>query len=187
MNDIMLMILMFRQNSKLLKEYTNSDSATVRKEYRKKLIQIKSYLSTISSEQYNIIKAISTDFDRFNVFHMKTDYNPQMSMVRLRFSFIHPSTGEIYRIIDRANSNGYYHPLVLHDTKMDVFFILDRDTTIVDNVEVFEKGEHNLLVKFVSELQKAKEREAHILHQKKVREEELAKERKKASILAKYS
>ncbi|SOK58423.1 hypothetical protein [Yersinia phage fHe-Yen9-04] len=186
MNEIILIFLMFRQNAKLLKEHVINDSVLSCKLKRKELLYLKYKLSSISTENYNIIKSICTDFDRFDVFRMNTNRPSGFNSGAGTRFLMHPTTGEYYKTID-IRYGDFFYPTVLHDTKMDIFFILDEYYTIVDDVIIFKDEDHEFFFGIVQELKNAKDKEAQILKQQLLQKEELKKERKKLDILSKYS
>lgn len=171
-----IIFLLFRKNTKMLKDFVNE-----RGENRKRIIEIKASLSFLSSAQYNLIKAICTDLDRFEASQMEYT-NKRFSYEDMRVDLIHPETNTLYKVFDSK----YHVPLVLHDKELNIYFIIESSTTIVNNIELFVNEEHKVFKLCVEELIKVKVREKELIKQQQQIKEDERKLEERQSILSKY-
>ncbi|AFC21601.1 hypothetical protein GAP32_151 [Cronobacter phage vB_CsaM_GAP32] len=206
MNRITLTFLLLRKNVKQIREFLLSTSESrVRSSRRKYIIGIKEELAKLSLSKYNLIKAIATNFSRFEIKKLKTNYVPNR---------IHEEFHTIINVIDgtdievsRSVSSFYSSfmtnendlkiskrgippskdPWVIYDNELDLYFLIYDDKTIVDDVELFTDSDHEWFISIYRELQKAKEAEDEIMKQQQEMLEKQRIERKKEGILSKYS
>lgn len=206
MNRMTLTFLLLRKNVKQIREFLLSTAEPrVRSSRRKYIIGIKEELAKLSPSKYNLIKAIATNFSRFEIKKIRTSYMPSMSHNEFHtvVNFIDDTDIEISRSVE-----SFYHPFmetqrtsktskrgmspssepwIIHDTELNLYFLIYDDKTVVDQVELFVHSDHEWFISIYQELQKAKEAEDEIMKQQQEMLEKQRIERKKEGILSKYS
>lgn len=192
MNDMKLMFLILRKNTKLLKEYVENGSKRDRGLFRKNIILLKSMLAALPTKKYNLLKTIATEVTRFDIITLSRDFEQESEMVKL----VIPGTDIVVKTF-------FYHtmimssmygetvkdpdPKVLYDKHLNIYFILDKDETTVQDVTLFSGSDHVWFSSVFRAIKDAKDAEEEIIKQRELMEAQRKVELFKDGILNKYS
>lgn len=193
MSEHELIILIFRKNSRLLQTYINeTDNLKERSRRRKKIINLKHYLSLLTrTSLYNIIKAMSVDFSRFKIEPM-TIYYPHERSGSAYYGYFSEKTYE--RVMYRKSGSVYggrdndsFTPVRVYDHRLSVEFVIEENTIVSDGLVLFKNHSYQTFRDIASAILDAKKREEAAEKAARIIRQEQEEQRRKEKILSKYS
>lgn len=185
-----LMFLILRKNTKLLNEYVKSgETKRIKSNRRSHLIHMKCLLSALPPRQYNLLKTIATNVNRFEIITPVREFSPQSDIAKVIIpgTDIVLSTYSRMAYINSSKKSEKPDPHILHDTILNHYFILEETRTLIKDVTLFSNLDHQWFTDVFNAIKDAKDAETEIIKQRNIMAELRKIEKYKEGILDKYS
>lgn len=184
MKDITLIFLILRKNGKLLKEFINNN-LHYRSSRRKHIVMLKRKLASLQPSMYMLVKTIATELHRFEIFEVSRQFTKKQDIVNFVIN------GKV--IMENIESTIRYgsnetsiDPYAIYDKVHGIYFIISENTTVVDDIVLFEGIENEWFKTVFYELRNTKDAEEKLLKQQKEHEEQQRLANRKENLLSKY-